>query len=83
MLNWTSGLWTPIVSQVRLVNFCNNMSLNALQQAAIQTIQAMNRAVVQSAGMQTDKPNFTEWAAHPPLGLDDDDDDDDDSIDRL
>jgi hypothetical protein len=40
----------------------------------------MDRVIVQiaSAGIQADKPNFTEWAARPPVRLDDDDDEADD-----
>jgi hypothetical protein len=57
-------------------------------QAAIQTVQAMNKAVVQTAGaMQTDKPDITEWTARPPFRLDDEDEvdevDEDSTLDRL
>ena len=52
-------------------------------QAVIQSLQAMNRVVVQTAGagIQTDEPNFTEWTARPPFRLDEDDDEAD--LDRL
>jgi hypothetical protein len=37
-----------------------------------------------SAGMKTDKPNFTEWAARPPFRFDDEDEaGEGDDIDRL
>ena len=50
-----------------------------------QTVQVMNRAVVQTAGaMQTDKPNFAEWTPRPPFHDDEDDEDDEDgTLDRL
>lgn len=54
-------------------------------QAAIQTVQAVNRAVVQTSGaMQTDRPDITEWTARPPFRPDDEDEvDEDDTLDRL
>jgi hypothetical protein len=53
--------------------------------AAIQTIQAINRAVVQTAGaMQTDKPDITEWTARPSFRLEDNEDEaDEGTLDRL
>jgi hypothetical protein len=58
ILNWTSGYWTPIASQ-----------------AAIQTLQAMNRVVqIAGAGVQTDRPDFTEWAVRPTFQFNDDED---------
>jgi hypothetical protein len=37
-------------------------------------VQAINRVVVQTSGVvQTDKPDFTEWTARPPIDDDDED----------
>ena len=48
----------------------------------IKAVQVTNRAIEQTASMQTDKPNFTEWTERPPFQLDDDNDEDD-TLDRL
>jgi hypothetical protein len=72
-----------------ILNWTSGYWTPIASQAAIQTVQAMNKIVVQTAGAGmkiTDKPNFTEWTARPPYQSESDDDDDDadeTDLDRL
>jgi hypothetical protein len=58
-----------------ILNWTSGFWTPIASQAAIQTVQAMNR-VVQTAGtgMRTNKPNFTEWAGSPTFQFKDDED---------